>query len=121
MLTLRRARRLCPARNAGFVGPSASSVHRILTRHQVPRLAWLDRPTGRPVRNERDRPGELVHVDIKKSGQLRDGGGWRAHGRSSEQARRSRHDAGELVGHEFVHSAVDDLVILLPVTSLGCS
>ena len=108
VLTLRRARRLGPARIAGIVGLPPSTVHRILTRHQVPPLAWLDRPTGRPVRYERDRPGELVHVDIKKLGRLRDG--WRAHGRGSEQHRRSRSQqrAGDIVGHEFVHSAVDD-------------
>ena len=110
VLTLRCRRRLGPARIAGIVGLPPSTVHRILTRHQVPRLTWLDQPTGRSVRYERARPGELVHVDIKKLGRLRDGGGWRAHGRGSQQHRRSRsrQHAGELVGHEFVHSAVDD-------------
>ena len=85
-------------------------MHRILTRHAMPRLAWLDRPTGTPVRYERDRPGELVHVDIKKLGRLREGGGWRVHGRDSAIARR-QHAAlgrGERVGLEFVHTAVDD-------------
>ena len=33
------------------------------------------------VRYERDRPGELVHMDVKKIGRIPDGGGWRAHGR----------------------------------------
>src|SRR3712207_1994117 len=76
----------------------------------MPKLAWLDRPTGIPVRYERDRPGELVHVDIKKLGRLRDGGGWRVHGRGSDsdiQAKSARR-RGNRVGHEFVHSAVDD-------------
>ena len=110
VLELRREWRLGPARIAGILGLTPSTVHRILTRHAMPRLAWLDRPTGTPVRYERDRPGELVHVDIKKLGRLRDGGGWRVHGRDSA-AGRSNHAArsrGELVGHEFVHSAVDD-------------
>ena len=110
VLALRSRRRLGPARIAGIVGLPASTVHRILTRHRVPRLAWLDRPTGRPVRYERDRPGELVHVDIKKLGRLRDGGGWRAHDRGSQQdlrARRPRATNG-LAGTDFVHSAVDD-------------
>ena len=83
MLALRESRRLGPARIGGILGMPASTVQRILTRHAVPRLARLDRPTGAPVRYERDRPGELVHVDIKKLGKLSDGGGWRAHGRDS--------------------------------------
>ncbi|MDX3541073.1 leucine zipper domain-containing protein, partial [Streptomyces sp. MB09-01] len=66
---LRRSRKLGPARIGPILGLSASTVHRILTRHGLGRLAWLDRPTGEPIRRyERDRPGELVHVDIKKLG-----------------------------------------------------
>ena len=90
VLALRRDRRLGPARIAGILGLATSTVHRILTRHRMPRLAWLDRPTGAPVRYERDRPGELVHVDIKKLGRLREGGGWRVHGRGSESELRSK-------------------------------
>jgi hypothetical protein len=110
VLALRRERRLGPARIAGALGLAPSTVHRVLTRHAMPRLAWLDRPTGTPVRYERALPGELVHVDIKKLGRLRDGGGWRVHGRGSEsdiQAKSARR-RGDRVGHEFVHSAVDD-------------
>jgi len=110
VLALRRDRRLGPARIAGILGLPPSTVHRILTRHAMPRLAWLDRPTGTPVRYEWARPGELVHVDIKKLGRLREGGGWRMHGRTSAIARSNKAagSRGELVGHEFVHSAVDD-------------
>jgi transposase InsO family protein len=110
VLALRADRRLGPARIAGIVGLPPSTVHRILARHAVPRLAWLDRPTGAPVRYERARPGELVHVDIKKLGRLRDGGGWRVHGRSSAVARanEAERSRGQRVGHEFVHTAVDD-------------
>jgi transposase InsO family protein len=110
VLALRRDRRLGPARIAGILELAPSTVHRILARHAMPRLAWLDRPTGTPVRYERDRPGELVHIDIKKLGRLREGGGWRVHGRDSAIARR-QHAAlgrGERVGLEFVHTAVDD-------------
>ncbi len=110
VLVLRRNRRLGPARIGGILGLPSSTVHRILTRHGMPRLAWLDRPTGTPVRYERARPGELVHVDIKKLGRLREGGGWRVHGRDSAAGRRNKaaQKRGEVVGHEFVHSAVDD-------------
>jgi transposase InsO family protein len=73
----------------------------------MPRLAWLDRPTGEPVRRyERERPGELLHVDVKKIGRLRDGGGWRVHGRDSLERRRAR--AATRVGYEYVHAAIDD-------------
>lgn len=54
----------------------ASTVHAVLTRHGLSRLAWMDRRTGELIRRyERDRPGELLHVDVKKLGRLRDGGG----------------------------------------------
>jgi transposase InsO family protein len=110
VLALRRQRRLGPARIAGILGLAPSTVHRILSRHGLPKLAWLDRPTGTPVGYEHDRPGELVHVDTKKLGQLRAGGGWRVHGRDSAAGRRN-HAAlarGERVGLEFVHTALDD-------------
>ena len=86
VLALRRDRRLGPARIAGILGLNSSTVHRILVRHRMPRLAWLDRPSGQLVRRyERARPGELVHVDVEKLGAIRPGGGWRAHGRGSAQ------------------------------------
>jgi transposase InsO family protein len=53
------------------------------------------------VRYERDRPGELVHVDVKKLGRIPDGGGWRAHGRREEVR-------GRGIGYDYVHSMVDD-------------
>src|SRR3712207_7025812 len=62
-----------PPRSTLFPYTTLFRSHRILTRHAMPKLAWLDRPTGTPVRYERARPGELVHVDIKKLGRLRDG------------------------------------------------
>ncbi|MEV4642523.1 IS481 family transposase [Actinoplanes sp. NPDC049548] len=100
-----------PRRLAGLLGVPASTIHAVLTRHHLHRLAWLDRPTGQLIRRyERDRPGELIHVDVKKIGRLRDGGGWRAHGRDSDQARHKRREQaqGRLVGYEYVHAAIDD-------------
>jgi transposase InsO family protein len=57
------------------------------------------------VRYERDRPGELVHMDVKKIGRIPNGGGWRAHGREmgSTWARKNTK-----VGYDYVHSVVDD-------------
>ncbi len=100
---LRQDRKLGPARIGPILGLPASTVHRILTRHGLKRLAFLDRPTGQPIRRyERDRPGELVHVDVKKRGRTPDGGGHRALGHQAGRARRSS------VGFDYVHSAVDD-------------
>lgn len=111
ILALRRDRRLGPARIAGIVGMHTSTVHRVLTRAGMPRLAWLDRPTGQVIRRyEKSRPGELVHVDVKKLGVIRPGGGWRVAGRGSWQDKRARaeQNAGRRVGYDYVHAAIDD-------------
>ena len=100
---LRRKRGLGPARIGGIVKLPASTVHRVLVRHQLNRLDCLDRPTREPIRRiETSRPGELVHVDIKKLGRIPRGGGWRAHGRG-----RVAHHGRTGVGYAYVHSAVD--------------
>ena len=104
IVAVRRDRRLGPARIAGIVGVPASTVHRVLVRHRMPRLAWLDRPSGQPVRRyERARPGELVHVDVKKLGSIPAGGGWWAFGRAQ---RPSHHRSRP--GYDYVHCAIDD-------------
>ena len=111
VLEVRAQRKLGPARIGPLVGLAPSTVHAILHRHGMHRLAWLDRPTGTLIRRyERDRPGELVHVDVKKLGVIRDGGGWRAYGRGSAQDhhRRTGTRAGRRVGYDYVHCAIDD-------------
>lgn len=104
VVALRRDRRLGPARIAGILGLNTSTVHRVLVRHAMPRLSWLDRPSGQLIRRyERSRPGELIHVDVKKLGRIPTGGGWFAHGRPARpSSNRSR------PGYEFVHCAIDD-------------
>jgi transposase InsO family protein len=111
VLALRSARKLGPARIGPLVGLAPSTVHAVLTRHRMHRLAWLDRPTGQLIRRyERARPGELLHVDVKKLGAIRPGGGWRVHGRGSAQEAHSRTEqlAGRRVGYDYVHCAIDD-------------
>src|SRR3712207_361354 len=82
VLVLRTTRKLGPARIAPLVGLAPSTVHAVLRRHGMHRLAWLDRPTGQLVRRyERAHPGEVVHVDVTKLGAIRPGGGWWAHGK----------------------------------------
>ena len=100
---LRRTLKLGPVRIAARLGVPASTVHRVLCRLGLNRLAWMDRPTGQVIRRyERDHPGELVHVDIKKLGRVPDGGGWRIHGRENRPNRKRG------PGYDFVHSAIDD-------------
>ena len=104
IVTLRRRRGLGPARIAGIVHIPASTVHRVLVRHGLNRLDQLDRVTREPVRRiEMARPGELVHIDVKKLGRIPPGGGWRVNGRAAERGRWHR----TKVGYAFVHSAVD--------------
>jgi transposase InsO family protein len=111
------AARLEHRRGPDWLGPElgvpARTVTRILRRHQVPRLDECDPLTGQviraskttAIRYERERPGELVHMDVKKLGRIPDGGGWRAHGRATGSASRDRTTK---VGFDYVHSLVDD-------------
>jgi transposase InsO family protein len=99
---LRRRLKLGPARIGFRIGLASSTVYRALCRLGLNRLAWLDRPSGVVIRRyEHARPGDLVHVDIKKLGRIPDGGGWRVHGRGQAGPR-------QRVGYAYVHSAVDD-------------
>jgi len=103
-VALRRSRKLGPARLAGIVGVPASTVHRVLVRHGVNRLRWMDRPTGRVIRRiETSHCGELVHIDVKKLARVPTGGGHRMLGRTSETKRRSRARGG----YSHIHTAID--------------
>jgi transposase InsO family protein len=111
------AARIEHRRGQDWLGPElglpARTVSRILRRHQMPRLSVCDPMTGEviraskttAVRYEREHPGELLHMDVKKIGRIPDGGGWRAHGREmgSSYARKRRP-----IGYDFIHSVVDD-------------
>lgn len=103
IIKVRVLRRWGPARIAHLLGLVPSTVHRVLTRFDLARLSHLDRATGRVIRRyERDRPGELVHVDIKKLGNIPDGGGHKALGRQAGRKTRSG------AGYSYIHTAVDD-------------
>ena len=73
ILAWRRTYRVGPHRIGWALGEARSTVHAVLVRHRLPRLAELDRPTGQVVRYERQRPGELLHVDIKVQGRIPEG------------------------------------------------
>ena len=97
VVELRQSGKLGPARIAPLVGLPASTLYRVLCRHRLNRLAWMDRPTGQPIRRyERAHPGELVHMDIKKLGRIPPGGGHRVHGRDAAHHRGRDRDAGQV-------------------------
>jgi len=77
------------ARTGCSLGIHPSSVHRVLPRYRLAKLAWLDRGTGRVIRRyEHEKPEDLVHVNIKKLGRIPDGGG-----------RRNKHGIRLTAGH----------------------
>lgn len=111
VLRIRAEQRVGRDEDADRSGVPARTVSRILARHGVPRLAQLDPMTGELIRSskttavryERERPGELVHMDVKKLGRIPDGGDWRALGRENADK-----DRNVKVGYDYVHSLVDD-------------
>ncbi|MEU4767679.1 IS481 family transposase [Actinosynnema sp. NPDC023794] len=118
IVKVRVLRRWGPARIASLLGLAASTVHRVPVRYGLARLAHLDRATGRVVRRyEHAAPGDLVHVDIKKLGNIPDGGGHRAHGRAAGGRNSSAHrdparpravGGRPNLGYAYLHNAVDD-------------
>jgi transposase InsO family protein len=98
----RRRLKLGPHRLGPQLGYPRSTVYAVLRREGLSRLTYLDRPTAIPVRYERDRPGELVHIDVKKLGRVPAGGGHKLRGRA---AARPNHRGD---GYDYLHVAVDD-------------
>jgi transposase InsO family protein len=109
-------RKVGPVELAGIVGVPASTVHAVLKRCGISRLSQVDRVTGEPVRRyEHDAPGDLLHQDVKKLGQIPDGGGHRMVGRrqglkhraATAGKKRNAH-GNKKMGHTYVHTVVDD-------------
>jgi transposase InsO family protein len=100
ILVARRRLRIGPHRLGPLLGHPRSTVYGVLRRHGVSRLAHADRLTGAPVRYVRERPGELVHVDVKRLGRVPPGGGHRMLGDVA------RNHLG--LGHDCLHVAIDD-------------
>ena len=113
VVAIRKKERIGRDEIATRTGVPARTVSRIIARAGLPRLAELDPMTGEQirasktttVRYERERPGELVHMDVKKLGRIPDGGGWKAHGREAGSLLRDRTTR---IGFDYVHSVVDD-------------
>jgi transposase InsO family protein len=113
VLAARSRLRCGPLGIAAATGVPARTVSRILVRHGVAPLTACDPITGQVIRAhrvtarryERKRPGELVHIDVKKLGRIPEGGGWRLHGRAAGDTgahKRAR------IGYDYVHALVDD-------------
>ncbi len=113
---LRIKKRLGPVQLAGRVGMPASTVHAVLVRCRLNRLTHVDVKTGELARRyEHEKPGALIHVDVKKLGNIPDGGGWRAVGRQQGERNRSATPGKTrnkhhhvLMRHAFVHTVIDD-------------
>ena len=114
---LRWKQRLGPVPIGAKLGIPPSTVHAVLVRCRLNRLTHIDRVTGEPARRyERQRPGELIHVDVTKFGNIPDGGGWRFVG--IQQGFRNRAATAPRVGKTtkgnpkigtcFVHTVIDD-------------
>src|SRR3954471_14244171 len=105
ILALRRLR-FTAAEIAETLAMALSTVSGILTRCGLGRLARIG--LEQAVRYERSRPGELVHIDVKKLGRIRSAG-HRVTGERSSQARTRRNGRRVgVAGWEYVHIAIDD-------------
>jgi transposase InsO family protein len=113
---LRWKQRLSPITIGARLGMAASTVHAVLVRCRLNRLSHLDLRTGEPIRRyEHDRPGAMIHVDVKKLGNIPDGGGWRFVGRQQGKRHRAATPAkaknahhNPKMGTAFVHTVIDD-------------
>jgi len=116
---LRRERMVGPVQLVGMLAEegielAVSTVWRILVRRGISRVRDLDvcgEDLREPVvRYEWARPGDMVHVDVKKLGRIPDGGGHRIHGRGSAQHRAStrRPARRSRAGYVYIHTAIDD-------------
>ncbi|MGH1565831.1 IS481 family transposase, partial [Mumia sp. DW29H23] len=113
---LRWKQRLGPVEIADRLDMASSTVHAVLVRCRINRLSHLDRATGEPIRRyEHDKPGDLIHVDVKKLGKIPDGGGWRYVGKQQGDRNRSATPdkprnkyRGPLIGTCYLHTVIDD-------------
>jgi hypothetical protein len=92
---------------AAVLGMAVSTVSGILTRIGMGKLGRLGLEPAR--RYERQRPGELVHIDVKKLGRFESAGHRVTGSRRSRKTQTTAAGSGRgVVGWEFVHIAIDD-------------
>jgi transposase InsO family protein len=116
---LRWKHRLGPIQIGDRLGVPASTVHAVLVRCRLNRLSHVDRATGEPIRRyEHQRPGDMLHQDVKKLGRVPDDGGWRFVGRQQGDRNRAKTVArtgsprskhrDPLIGACYLHTVIDD-------------
>jgi transposase InsO family protein len=113
---LRWKQRLSPIEIGARLDMPASTVHAVLTRCRLNKLWHIDRASGEPIRRyEHDHPGAMIHVDVKKLGNIPDGGGWRYVGRQQGLKNRNATPGTSRnahyhhkIGTAFVHTVIDD-------------
>lgn len=114
---MRRTKKWLAARIAfELVADDVTISRRTVTRHLAQlglnRRRFID-PNGESNREVRKivakHPGHMVHLDVKKTGRIPDGGGWRAHGRGSPEAKAvdQAKTRGMRAGYVYLHSAID--------------
>ena len=116
---LRWKHRLGPVGIGDRLAMPSSTVHAVLVRCRINRLTHIDRVTGERIRRyEHEKPGDLIHVDVKKLGRVPDGGGWRYVGRRQGERNRSstmvrvggprgKH-GNPVIGTCYLHTVIDD-------------
>ncbi|WP_353987257.1 IS481 family transposase [Ruicaihuangia caeni] len=115
VVELRSRERLGRDEVARACGISPRTASRLIAKAGLPALHQLDPVTGialrasrrTQVRYERDAPGDLIHIDVKKLGRIPDGGGWRTQGPDFIDHHHGR-DRKVKLGFDYVHVAVDD-------------
>jgi transposase InsO family protein len=116
-----RRLRMTAAEIAEVLGMALSTVSAILTRIGMGKLGRLGLEPA--VRYERQRPGELIHIDVKKLGRIHGGAGKRVRDGLRQHYNPRRRDATgtlrQTVGWEFVHIAIDDATRLAYVEVLS--
>ena len=122
---LRRDRKVGPVQLAAILADehglqvASSTISRVLERRGISRLRDLDvsgADLREPVRRyEWAHPGDLIHVDVKKLGNIPDGGGWRFVGRQQGYRNRTATPGlprnkyrNPLPGKAYVHTVIDD-------------
>jgi transposase InsO family protein len=109
VIILLRQLRFTAAEIAETLAMALSTVSAVLKRSGMGRLGRLG--LEQPLRYECSRPGELVHIDIKKLGRIEGGAGWRVRGGPQHYNRVFTDADGRrrrTVGYEYVHIAIDD-------------
>jgi transposase InsO family protein len=115
IVSLRLRKRWGAVRLAAATGVAPSTAGAVLRRCRVSRLSRLDRIERAVIRYEYPAPGDLLHADVKKLGNIPAGGGWRFLGRQQGGANRSldggqarsRHH-NQLMRHGYIHVVLDD-------------